>query len=57
MDNPKLAYNGIDGGNWLEYMGISESRGYPIWGPYNKDPTIFGTMLGSPILTPTSRDN
>ena len=25
-------------------------RGYLIWGPYNKDPTIQGTILGSPIF-------
>ena len=25
-------------------------RGTLIWGPYNKDPTIKGTILGSPIF-------
>ena len=24
-------------------------RGTLFWGPYNKDPTIYGTTLGSPI--------
>ena len=31
-------------------MGVSENLGYPIWGPYNKDPTIWGTILGPPIF-------
>ena len=31
-------------------MGVSENRGYLILGPYNKDPTIYGTILGSPIF-------
>ena len=25
-------------------------RGTLIWGPYNKDPTIVGTISGSPIF-------
>ena len=25
-------------------------RGIFFWGPYNKDPTIWGTILGSPIF-------
>ena len=29
------------------YMGVSENRG---GGPYYKDPTILGTILGSPIF-------
>ena len=28
-------------------MGVSENKGYRIWG---SDPTISGTILGSPIL-------
>ena len=31
-------------------MGVSENRGTLFWGPYNKDPTIEGTILGSPIV-------
>ena len=31
-------------------MGLSEDEGTLFWGPYNKDPTIKGTILGSPIL-------
>ena len=31
-------------------MGASENRGTLFGGPYNKDPTIWGTILGSPIL-------
>ena len=25
-------------------MGVSENRGTLFWGPYNKDPTISGTI-------------
>ena len=31
-------------------MGVSENRGTSFWCPYNKDPTIQGTRLGSPIF-------
>ena len=32
-------------------LGLSENWGYLVWGgPYNKDPTIQGTILGSPIF-------
>ena len=31
-------------------MGGSDNKGYLIWGPYNKDPTISGTISGSPIF-------
>ena len=31
-------------------MGVSEKKGYLICGPYNKDPTIWGTIEGSPIF-------
>ena len=31
-------------------MGVSNSKGYLFWGPYNKDPTISGTLLGSPVF-------
>ena len=31
-------------------MGVSENQGYLILGPYNKDPTIWGTILGSPVF-------
>ena len=30
-------------------MGVSENKGYLIGGPYNKDPTIGGIVLGSSI--------
>ena len=30
-------------------MGVSENEGTLSGGPYNKDPTISGTILGSPI--------
>ena len=31
-------------------MGVSENWGYLILGSFNKDPTIDGTRLGSPIF-------
>ena len=31
-------------------MGLSENSGTLFWGPYNEDPTIWGTILGSPIF-------
>ena len=31
-------------------MGVSENRGTLFWGPYNNDPTIEGTVLGSLIF-------
>ena len=31
-------------------MGVSEIMGTLFWGPYNKDPTIQGTISGSPII-------
>ena len=32
-------------------MGLSKNKGYlNLGGPYNKDPTIKGTILGSPIF-------
>ena len=34
-----------------DYIGATiapEIRGTSFWGPYNKDPTISGTLLGSP---------
>ena len=34
---------------WLDW-GVSENRGTLFGGPYNKDPTIWGTILGSPIF-------
>ena len=33
----------------LEYGGLG-FRGTLLWGPYNKDPTIWGTILESPIF-------
>ena len=32
------------------HMGVSENRGTLFGAPYNKDPTIDGTILGSPIF-------
>ena len=31
-------------------MGVSANWGTLLWGPYNKDPTIEGTILGCPIF-------
>ena len=33
-----------------QLMGVSESKGTFFWGPYNKDPTIQGTISGAPIF-------
>ena len=27
-------------------MGVSENKGYLLWGPYSKDPTTSGTISG-----------
>ena len=39
---------------WSESMkgdlGVSHNKGTLFWGPYNKDPTIWGTILGSPLF-------
>ena len=31
-------------------VGISQNKGYLVGGPYNKDYSILGSILGSPIL-------
>ena len=31
-------------------MGLSENQGTLFWDPYNKDPTIWGAILGSPFF-------
>ena len=33
-------------------MGVSENRGTVLWGPFHKDPTIWGTILG-PLFSET----
>ena len=39
-------------------MGVSENKGGGtlFWGPYNKDPTIQGTILGFPYLRKLPRE-
>ena len=37
-------------------MGVSHNKGTLFWGPYNKDPTIWGTILGSPMGFPKTGD-
>ena len=32
------------------YVGVLENRGTLLWRPYNKDPTLSGTILGSTIF-------
>ena len=32
------------------YGSFRKEGGTSFWGPYNKDPTIWGTILGSPIF-------
>ena len=35
----------------VDDMGVSQNRGVTVFeGPDNKDPTIWGTILGSPIF-------
>ena len=34
----------------LSFTKVNEYLPYLFWGPYNKDPTIWGTILGSPIF-------
>ena len=41
---------GLQAFRFRVYLGVSEIRGTVFWGPYNKDPTIQGTILGSPIF-------
>ena len=45
----------LSGNPWvfgiLEFqMGVSESKAYLTWGPYTKDPTTKGAVLGSPVF-------
>ena len=34
----------------LLQMGVSQNQGYPFGGPYNKDYSILGSILGSPYF-------
>ena len=34
----------------LKYEEFPKIRATLFWGPYNEDPTIWGTILGSPIF-------
>ena len=34
----------------IRNMGYSQNKGYPIGGPYNKDSSILGTIMGSSYL-------
>ena len=34
----------------LLHVRVSENRGALFWGPYNKDPTISGAILGSRLI-------
>ena len=34
----------------ISHMGVSQNYGYPFGGPYNKDYSILGSILGSPYL-------
>ena len=34
----------------FSHMGVSENWGTLVWGPCNKAPTIWRTILGSPIF-------
>ena len=39
---------GLSGG--VTDVGVSKNRATSFWGPYHRDPTIWGTILGSPIF-------
>ena len=48
---PDVGLSGDDGCSVLAtHVGLSETWGTLFWGPYNKDPTFKGTILGSPIF-------
>ena len=49
-DRGSISERAVSPGSQPPYMGVSENRGTLFWGPYNKDPTISGTILGSPIF-------
>ena len=34
----------------MKYMGVSQNWGYLFGGPYNKDYSILGSILGSPYF-------
>ena len=34
----------------MAYMEVSQNYGYLLGGPYNKDYSILGSILGCPIL-------
>ena len=34
----------------MDHGSLRKLLGTLLWGPYNKDPTIQGTILGSPIF-------
>ena len=36
--------------DWATMWEFPKIRGPLFWGPYNKDPTIEGTILGSPYF-------
>ena len=43
--------NAVGSGDAPDFMwGFPKIGGTLFWGPYNKDPTIEGTILGSPIF-------
>ena len=38
-------------------MGVFENRGTSFWCPYNTDPTILGSIFGSPIFGSHMRES
>ena len=46
---PEQLRRELDGCLRVGTRGFPKIRGTLIWGPYNKDPTIQGTILESPI--------
>ena len=49
--NPCLGSSGACGSlKFVMIWELPKTGGTLLWGPYNKDPTISGTILGSPIF-------
>ena len=47
---PKPAVSEFGSGGLEAIWEFPKIRGTLLWGPYNKDPTIWGAILGSPIF-------
>ena len=55
MGTFKEIYKGSSNGSiraleWVQGLEFPKIRGALFWAPYKKDPTIQGTILGSPVF-------